>query len=282
VDDLELGSLGDSGLTRLPSTSFNDVPIHQLGTQELVDVVLAMLMTDRSHVIHFLAAHPLTIARRDLAFRDVLREADVNIPDGLPLVWAVRAAGGRATRITASDGLLLLSAATAGTDIRHFFFGSTDMVLRRLTANLATAHDGLRIAGTRSPPFRPITDDEFDAMSQEIRAAWTDILWVGMGAPKQNVVAEQLRTRGAAPVIITIGAAFDFAAGVKRRAPPWMQSIGLEWLFRLLQEPRRLARRYVVSNSQFVVDAARAAWVQQRSVLQSSRSGVTRNGKDLR
>ena len=227
-----------------------------------MEIVLAMRDCDHCHVIHFLAADPLTIARRNPLFANVLCKADVNVPDGLPLVWAIRAMGGQATRLTASDGLSLLCAMGAG--VRHFFFGSSAVTVNRLAANLAAAHLGLQIVGVHSPPFRPMENDELVAAAAEIRSAGAEILWIGLGAPKQNFVAEQFRDHQAAPVIITIGAAFDLAAGVKRRAPRSMQRVGLEWMFRMFQEPRRLGRRYLIGNSRFVLDAARAALLVRR------------------
>ena len=233
--------------------------------EALIHQVFGMLDCGHAHVVHFLAADPLTIGRRHPTFGAVLRRADLNVPDGLPLVWAVRAANGSATRITATDGLSLICAAGLDRHVRHYFFGSTDTTLERLEQRLRAAHPGLHVVGTQSPPFRPLSEAEIAAAAAEIRAAGTEILWVGLGAPKQNFIAERLREHRAAPVIITIGAAFDFASGVKRRAPGWMQKLGLEWLFRMIQEPRRLGRRYAVGNFRFILDAARAAWLAHRA-----------------
>jgi N-acetylglucosaminyldiphosphoundecaprenol N-acetyl-beta-D-mannosaminyltransferase len=246
------------------SSSFNGVPIHDVRPDLLVREIFAMVSCGRSHVIHFLAADPLTIARRSDRFASTLRRADLNVADGLPLVWAIRAVGGATARITATDGLLLTCAAGVARGTRHYFFGGSDTTLRALERNLVRAHPGLQVVGTSSPPYRPLSDSELAAAASEIRAANTEILWIGLGAPKQNVVAEQLREHQAAPVIITVGAAFDFVGGSKRRAPRWMQKVGLEWLFRMLQEPRRLGRRYILGNSRFVVDAARAVWLAHR------------------
>jgi N-acetylglucosaminyldiphosphoundecaprenol N-acetyl-beta-D-mannosaminyltransferase len=256
--------------SRINATSFNGVPIHELGQEALVEAVLTMRECGHSHVIHFLATHPLTIARRDRAFADILRKAQINVPDGLPLVWAIRAIGGRASRITAADGLSLLCAATTDARIGHFFFGSSAFALARLRENLTASHPGLQIVGVQAPPFRPLSDSDIAASADDVRAVGTDILWIGMGAPKQNFIAEQFRDHQAASVIITIGAAFDFAASVKQRAPRWMQRAGLEWLFRMLQEPRRLGPRYVVGNSRFLIDAARATWMARASSKRSS------------
>jgi N-acetylglucosaminyldiphosphoundecaprenol N-acetyl-beta-D-mannosaminyltransferase len=239
------------------ASTFNGVRIHTLDPESLIDAVLAMRGCGHSHVVHFLAADPLTISRRTPAFAAVLRNSDLNVPDSLPLTWAIRAMGDHVNRITAFDGLSALCAGGIKSSIRHFFFGSTPETVKLLARNLVATHPDLQVVGVHSPPFRPLDDEEFAAASAEIKARGTDILWIGLGAPKQNFVAEQFRRHQAAPLIITIGAAFDFAAGVKRRAPKWMQRVGLEWLFRMVQEPQRLGRRYLVGNSRFIIDAAR-------------------------
>jgi N-acetylglucosaminyldiphosphoundecaprenol N-acetyl-beta-D-mannosaminyltransferase len=248
----------------VPSRAFNGVSIHELDADLLVHEIYAMVDCGRSHVVHFLAADPLTIARRSASFAATLRRADLNVADGLPLVWALRAAGGSTDRITATAGMLHVCAVGAARGARHYFFGSSEATLTLLQQSLLRLNPALQFAGLESPPFRPLSDAEIAAAATTIRSARTDILWLGLGAPKQNNLAEQLRELQAAPVIITVGAAFDFIAGSKRRAPRWMQTIGLEWLFRLLQEPRRLGRRYAVGNSRFVVDAAQEVWMSRR------------------
>ena len=245
------------------ATTFNGIPIHELDRQTLVTKVLAMRGCDHSHVVHFLAADPLTTARRQTRVRIILRQSDLNVADGLPVVWAVHAAGGRTRRITASDGLDAVCSAGVADGVRHFFFGSSEDVVTRLAANLRANHPGLEVVGVLAPPFRPLSTADVADAAAIIRGSGTDVLWIGLGAPKQNFVAEELRAQCAAPVIITIGAAFDFASGAKRRAPSWMQRVGLEWLFRLIQEPRRLGRRYVVGNTRFIIDLVRATWLAQ-------------------
>jgi N-acetylglucosaminyldiphosphoundecaprenol N-acetyl-beta-D-mannosaminyltransferase len=146
-------------------------------------------------------------------------------------------------------------------DVSHFFLGSTPDVLDHLTANLEEACPGIRIAGTLSPPFRPLSGEELREIAARIRETGTDALWVGLGSPKQDVVGGELRALDAAPIILCVGAAFDFVAGAKRRAPEWMRRSGLEWLHRLVSEPRRLWRRYLIGNTRFVAGLV-ADWVR--------------------
>ena len=125
-----------------------------------------------------------------------------------------------------------------------------------MRANLERRHPGIRIVGTESPPFRAIADEELDETVARIRAAEADAVWIGLGAPKQDVMGARLRERDAAPLLFAVGAAFDFIAGTKSRAPEWMQRNGLEWAHRLGSEPGRLWKRYLVGNAQFVAGVA--------------------------
>jgi N-acetylglucosaminyldiphosphoundecaprenol N-acetyl-beta-D-mannosaminyltransferase len=142
---------------------------------------------------------------------------------------------------------------------RHFFYGGAEGVPERLAQRLRERFAGLSIAGWYSPPFRPLTPAEDDALVHRINEADPDILWVGLSTPKQERWMSTHIGRLRVPVVIGVGAAFDFHAGLKRQAPRWMQRSGLEWLFRLLTEPRRLWRRYLINNPVFVLHVVRQA-----------------------
>jgi len=175
------------------------------------------------------------------------------VPDGMPLVWLGRGQGHRqVTRVYGPDLMLAVCDAGRATGLTHYFFGGAAGVPERLRDRLAQRFPGLRVVGTMSPPFRPLTAAEIAALRGEIAAQRPDILWVGLSTPKQELFMAQHGPQLDAGLLIGVGAAFDFHAGVTPQAPRWMQQSGLEWLFRLGVEPRRLWRRYLVNNPLFV------------------------------
>jgi N-acetylglucosaminyldiphosphoundecaprenol N-acetyl-beta-D-mannosaminyltransferase len=206
-----------------------------------------------SHVVHFLAAHPTVVARQVPTYRYLLRSGDLIVSDGAPIALTMRTKDRRARRITSTDGFLRVCSDGLPSGLRHYFVGgASDAVADAIRENLQVAFPGIRIVGFAVPPFRPYDDDEFNELVASIKASDTDIAWVGLGAPKQEILSHRLRAAGAAPAIVTIGATFDFVAETKPRAPRLLRACGLEWLFRVTLEPRRLWRRYLLGNAQFV------------------------------
>jgi N-acetylglucosaminyldiphosphoundecaprenol N-acetyl-beta-D-mannosaminyltransferase len=218
----------------------------------------------RGHVIHFLAADPTVLARGDRTYRDLLERGDLNLPDGMPVAWATRLFGRPATRLAGTDSLPRTAEWGVDRGLVHFFYGGTPAVADLLPGRLGELFPGIRTGGSESPPFRPLSDDELAADAARIRASGAQALWIGLGAPKQDVIGSALAGLDAAPVVLCVGAAFDFIAGTKPRAPEWMQRSGLEWAFRLKSEPRRLWRRYLVGNPKFVAGVA-ADFVRERA-----------------
>ena len=193
-----------------------------------------------------------------------LEAADLVTPDGMPLVWMLRWLGARAaTRVYGPDLTPMVLEAAEEAGIPVGFYGSTDAVLQRLVGNFQRRFPRLTVAFAEAPPFRPLTSEEDHQTTAAINAAGVRILFVGLGSPKQDRWMYAHRGRVQA-VMLGVGAAFDFLAGVKPQAPRWMQRNGLEWLFRWATEPRRLGRRYLRQNPRFVVLAAaqilRARW----------------------
>jgi len=140
---------------------------------------------------------------------------------------------------------------------RHYFYGSSEEVLSALVREVTDTYPGIRIAGTLSPPYRPLTAEEGRQIASEINAAEPDIVWVGLSTPKQELWMSRWRKEVAAPVMLGVGAAFDFHAQALRQAPVWLRNTGFEWLYRLLAEPGRLWRRYLYNNTKFIVEIAR-------------------------
>jgi N-acetylglucosaminyldiphosphoundecaprenol N-acetyl-beta-D-mannosaminyltransferase len=183
----------------------------------------------------------------------------------MPLVWLGRAAvGPHVDRVYGPDLMLACCERSRALGYRHYFYGGAPGVADKLAARLSARFPGLVVCGTFSPPFGKLSPEEDEAIVRRINEAHADIVWVGLSTPKQERWMDQHRDRLDAPVLIGVGAAFDFHAGLKRQAPRWIQRSGLEWLFRLLTEPRRLWRRYLRNNPEF-------AW---RLLLQSA--GIVR------
>ena len=197
--------------------------------------------------------HNVMESQRDPALRRIHNAAGMVTPDGMPLVWLLWAGGHRsADRVYGPDLMLALLGRSVDRGYRHFLYGSSEATLARLKANLHARFPGLDIVGAYSPPFRPLTADEDAAVVEMINAARPDVVWVGLGAPKQERWMAEHRDQLQAPVLIGVGAAFDFHAGAVRQAPRFIQRSGVEWLFRLAMEPRRLWRRYLRDNPAFL------------------------------
>jgi N-acetylglucosaminyldiphosphoundecaprenol N-acetyl-beta-D-mannosaminyltransferase len=237
---------------RVDGPRVNGVRIDPLDPDAFLEAVWSFLSCGRSHTVHFCAAHPTTEARRDPAYRALLNRGDLNVADGAPVAWAARAQGYPAVRLAGSDGLGLVADRGLRDGLGHFLYGGTPATLQRLRANLEREHPGIRIVGAEAPPFRPVTDEELSATLDRMRETGAQAVWIGLGAPKQDVMGARMRELGAAPLLFCVGAAFDFLSGTKRRAPMWMRRLGLEWLHRLLSEPGRLWKRYLIGNTRFL------------------------------
>jgi N-acetylglucosaminyldiphosphoundecaprenol N-acetyl-beta-D-mannosaminyltransferase len=201
---------------------------------------------------HFCTVHTIVEAQNRPDLRDLLNTADLVAPDGMPLVWLQRVSGRPCERVCGPDLMLALLDRGRATGARHFFYGGAEGVARELARRMAGRYPGLRVAGTESPPFRPLSPEEDAAAVERINATTPDFVWVGLGSPRQEQWLASHRDRLAAPVLLAVGAAFDFHAGRRPRAPKLMQRTGTEWLFRFATEPRRLGRRYLVTNARFL------------------------------
>jgi N-acetylglucosaminyldiphosphoundecaprenol N-acetyl-beta-D-mannosaminyltransferase len=205
------------------------------------------------------AVHTVMESRDDDALRAAVDGAAFTVPDGQPLAWALRALGHEIdARVYGPELMDRACARAARSGQRFYLYGGRDEhALEQLAANLLDRHPGLQLAGGFSPPFRELSEAELGDVAARINAARPDIVWVGIGVPKQEKWMATMRDRLQAPVLVGVGAAFDFHAGLVPQAPAWIQRAGLEWLFRLVQEPRRLWRRYARHNPRFVAAFAR-------------------------
>jgi N-acetylglucosaminyldiphosphoundecaprenol N-acetyl-beta-D-mannosaminyltransferase len=197
--------------------------------------------------------HSVMECRRSEELRAVFNAAGMVTPDGMPLVWAARLQGvAGVERVYGPDLVLAQLADSLAAGHRHYFYGGREGVAERLAAGMSRRFPGLRVAGWDTPPFGPLDEICTPDAAARINAAGPDIVWVGMSSPRQDLWMARMRELLDAPVLIAVGAAYDFHTGSVRQAPRWMQRSGLEWLFRLLSEPRRLWRRYVYDNPRFL------------------------------
>ena len=186
-------------------------------------------------------------------FRNAMFAADFLIPDGLPLVWVSALKGQRIDRIRGSDVMLTLCQLSSENGLSHYFYGGEPGIPEKLAAELKKKFPRLNVLGMYSPPFHLLTPEEDKEIVRGINEAEPDILWVALGNPKQEIWMYEYRNKLNVPVMIGVGAAFDFLSGNVKQAPKWIQDSGFEWLFRLAHEPRRLWKRYLWGNTMFFI-----------------------------
>jgi len=197
--------------------------------------------------------HSVIEARRSSRFKHVLQSADLTVPDGMPLVWLGRLFGhDLKRRVYGPDLLLDFCRFTSSKNYKHFFYGGAVGTPEKLAEELAKRFPRINVVGTYSPPFRSLSPQEDTSTIDMINRAAPDLLWVGLGCPKQEAWMYEHRHRINARAMIGVGQAFAIHAGHAPQAPLWMREQGFEWLFRLLLEPRRLWKRYLVYNTQFL------------------------------
>jgi N-acetylglucosaminyldiphosphoundecaprenol N-acetyl-beta-D-mannosaminyltransferase len=206
------------------------------------------------HYICITGVHGVMEAQVSQKLRDIHNASGMTTPDGMPLVWAAHWAGAKeVSRVYGPDLMLAVCERAVGLGWRMYFMGGAPAVPATLARRLRDRFPGLNVVGTSSPPFRPMTDEEDQKLVDEINKAAPDIVWVGLSTPKQELWMDAHRSRLTAPILVGVGAAFDIHAGTLKQAPPWMQRRGLEWLYRLLREPRRLWRRYLSIVPRFMI-----------------------------
>ncbi len=230
------------------------VGVSALSLTQATDLVVAARGQKQLGYICVTTVHGVSEARADPAFRQILNRSYLTTPDGMPLVWLGHHHGHQAvTRVYGPDLMLAVGDAGRAGGLRHYFYGGHPGVVAELKSRLVARFPGLEVVGTYTPPFRPLTSAEFSALQADVAAAQPDIIWVGLGTPKQERFMAQVWDKLDCGLLIGVGAAFDFHSGRVKQAPHWMQRSGLEWFYRLVQEPRRLAHRYLVNNPSFVL-----------------------------
>ncbi len=242
----------------IPRVDVLGVGVSAINIPQTLAVIDSWVASRDPHYVCVTGVHGVMESQRDEHLRQIHNAAGLVTPDGMPLVWLTRRYGyGHVERVYGPDLMLALCLHSLYRRYSHFFYGGGEGVAEQLASRLSSQYVGLRVAGTYTPPFRSLTPDEDDAVVDRINRAAPDIVWVGLSTPKQEQWMYEHVGRLEAPVLIGVGAAFDFHAGVKRQAPKWMQRNGLEWLFRLASEPKRLGPRYLVNNPAFIWRVAR-------------------------
>jgi len=240
-------------MRELPRVNILGVGVSAINIPMALEVIGNWIARRESHYVCVTGVHGVIESQRDEELRRIHNRAGLVTPDGMPLVWLSRLRGFHyVERVYGPDLMLALCERSVAEGWRHFFYGGAAGVPEQLATVLQKRFLGLQIVGTYSPPFRSLIPEEDRQIVRMINDANPDIVWVGLSTPKQERWMAEHVGRLVAPVLIGVGAAFDFLSGWKRQAPRWVQRSGLEWLFRLLTEPRRLWRRYLVNNPLFV------------------------------
>jgi N-acetylglucosaminyldiphosphoundecaprenol N-acetyl-beta-D-mannosaminyltransferase len=249
------------------------IPLAMTTYDGAMDVMDGMVARREPGYVCAVAVHAVTVAQRDPVMRDALLGSTLTVPDGMPLVWAANLLGENLPhRVYGPELMRRYTRRCATKGHRIWLYGGRDQgSLAQLALNLRQDFPGLRIVGGYSPPFRDLEPHEEDEVVARINADKPDVLWVGTGVPRQEKWMARMRERLEVPVMSAVGAAFDFHAGRISQAPPWMQDRGLEWTYRIAQEPRRLLPRYLYYNPAFLRRFSRQ--LMQEKFRRRGRSG---------
>lgn len=242
----------------IPATRVLGVPINAINMTQAIDTILSWIVRGQAHYVCVRDVHGVMRAQEEPKLLEIHDGAGLVTPDGMPLVWLARWRGyHHVSRVCGSDLVAELCSASVQSGISHYFYGGKPGVAERMADALKLRFPGLKVAGTGTPPFGPMSAQEDDADTAQIVASGAGVVWVGLSTPKQEYWMHDHVERIPGATLIGVGAAFDFYAGDVKRAPEWMHRSGLEWLHRLLSEPRRLWRRYLVLAPKFVLMVGR-------------------------
>jgi N-acetylglucosaminyldiphosphoundecaprenol N-acetyl-beta-D-mannosaminyltransferase len=242
----------------IPRVDVLGVGISAITIDRAVREIGSWIHEDRSHYVCVTGVHGVMESQDDADLMRIHNESGLTTPDGMPMVWASHRAGATdVERVYGPDLMLAVCEVASRRGWRSFFYGGKDGVPELLASRLQERFPGLDVAGTYSPPFRELTAEEGEEVVAMINASRPHLVWVGLSTPKQERWMARHIDRLDANALIGVGAAFDIHAGLLPQAPPWMQARGLEWLYRLAKEPRRLWRRYLRNNPRFAARIVR-------------------------
>jgi len=235
-------------------TNILGVGVSAITMDMALDTIDGWIVDGRRTYVCVTSVHGVIESQSDPELRKILNQAGLVTPDGMPLVWVSRLRNKHHVgRVYGPDLMAAVCRDSVARGYRHFLYGGAAGVPERLAEQLRRTFPGIQIVGGYSPPFRPLTPEEDEAVIQEINESKADIVWVGLSTPKQEYWMADHLDRLEVPVMVGVGAAFDFLAGMKAQAPRWIQRSGLEWCYRLVTEPRRLWRRYLTIVPLFIV-----------------------------
>lgn len=244
-------------MSRPDTVNILGVGVSALNLETTVDYFAAWIKAGEKQYVCCCNVHAVMESRRSSSVRRVLNQAGMVTPDGMPLVWLLRKAGQtRTSRVYGPDLMELVLSRSQTKQTRHFFYGGAAGVAQKLQSDMEQRFPGLQVVGTLSPPVGSVEELATSDVAEIINDAEPDYVWVGIGCPKQEQWMAAMRPLLSAPILVGVGAAFDIHTGTVSQAPRWMMRLGLEWLYRLVHEPRRLWRRYLVYNPWFVWDVA--------------------------
>lgn len=227
------------------------VPISAVNMESCLENIFTNLEQIKGDYICVSNVHTTVMAHDNPEYMKVQSESYMSVPDGKPLSVVGRKTYPEMDRVTGPDLMRMIFEQSAEKKYRHYFYGSTDETLEKLKSKLFEKYPDIRIAGMYSPPFRPMTEEEDEKIIEEINKTNPDFVWIGLGAPKQEnwMASHKGKING---LMVGVGAGFDYHADNIKRAPRWMQNVGLEWMYRLLQDPKRLLKRYLMTNTKFI------------------------------
>lgn len=242
------------GQGKMRAINILGVQVSTVNQQSTLKEIKRRLGTKEGGYVCVTGMHGIMESYRSVLTRKAHNSADLVVPDGMPLVWLHHLHGNRQVeRVYGPDLMLRVCENLRGSDFRHFLYGGQPGIVEKLKNVLQSRFPDIQICGTFSPPFRPLSEKEDEDVTSLIRETGTNILWVGLGTPKQEIWMYQHRDVFEGTVMIGVGAAFDFHTGGIPQAPRWLQNIGMEWFFRLLNEPKRLWRRYLLNIPPFLL-----------------------------
>lgn len=237
----------------LARTNILGVGVSAINMDLALETIRGWIERREQHYVTVTGVHGVMESQRDEKIRAIHNQAGMVTPDGMPLVWLSRLKGQpHVRRVYGPDLMLAVCQDGLSRGYRHYLYGGAEGVPTLLATKLRERFPGIQIVGEFSPPFRALSPEEDEQIVRDINAANPDIVWVGLSTPKQERWMAAHAGRVLAPVMVGVGAAFDFHSGLKKQAPRWVQGSGMEWFFRLVTEPRRLAKRYLINNPTFL------------------------------
>jgi N-acetylglucosaminyldiphosphoundecaprenol N-acetyl-beta-D-mannosaminyltransferase len=254
------------------------VHISAINMKQALETIQGWIDQGKKEYVCVVPAHSIMDANQQVELQPIFNQAGMCTPDGMGVVWSLKLAGFRnVSRVYGPDLMLAVSEYSVAKNWSHFYFGGTSGVLDNLVGLLQSRFSGLRVAGVFCPPFRQLTPAEDSQVIEQINASGAEIVWIGIGSPKQEQWMADHRAELNAPVLIGVGAAFDFLSGAKSQAPRWIQRSGLEWLYRFAQEPRRLWKRYIQYPRFVWLVMAQLLGIGRYSEISDGKSGYNRD-----